>query len=144
MTTMGTITWDPALETGHDRVDAQHRQLVETFNQLYDAAVLEHARQDEVIDDVLGRLVEYIRTHFADEEGLMAATAYDPDAVAVHIAAHTDLASRTMDMVEQRERGEITDVMPLATFLNEWLAEHVRRMDRTLIDHVRSRASSAG
>lgn len=133
---MTGIPWDPALETGDITIDAQHRTLFSLVNQLRDAAV--EGRANEAVSEVLGRLVLYVETHFAEEQQLMLNHGYPVDELVAHVEAHTALSARTSDIVEQHRRGELTTILPLTEFLVEWLRTHIRQVDRRFVDYVRA------
>lgn len=134
------IEWDETLETGHADVDAQHKELIAMFNDLHDAAV--RGASDEVLDDLLGRLVQYTMTHFKAEQQLMVDYGYPPEDVMIHVTAHNELTRRALEMARQREAGELTGILPLAAFLGDWLANHIRKMDRALVAHIRGRTAA--
>lgn len=133
---MGRLEWDETLETGDSAVDEQHQQLVAMFNQLYDASI--EGRGPEVIDDILRGLAEYVSIHFAAEERLMLRTRYSSEATSEHLRQHADLTAQTVQMIGRHRAGELTTVLPLAIFLQDWLANHIRKSDRALVNHVHS------
>ena len=71
---MAHFDWDPALETGHEDIDDQHRQLFALANALQEAMERNDADPD-VVEDAVYSLTEYVVQHFADEEALMDACA---------------------------------------------------------------------
>ncbi len=138
---MSTIIWDPSLETGDPTIDAQHQELFSLVNQLRDASVEGWA--EEGVRDVLVRLSDYVATHFAAEQALMARVRYPVDAVMSHTDEHMKLTQRTTEMAKAYARGEVATVLPLAEFLYEWLGTHIRKTDRALIDHARALGEQA-
>jgi len=139
---MPRLEWDETLETGDSAVDEQHQHLVEMFNQLHDAAV--EGRGRDTIDEILRGLAEYVSVHFAAEERLMLRTGYPPAATSEHLRQHADLTAKTVEMIHKHRAGELTTVLPLAIFLQDWLGTHIRKSDRALVNHVRSVTGDAG
>jgi len=133
---MPSIPWDPALETGNATIDAQHKTLFSLVNQLHDAAI--EGRTEQAVTEVLGRLVLYVETHFAEEQRLMARSGYPVDELVSHVEAHTALTAQTAEIVARQRRGELTTVLPVAEFLVEWLRTHIRQVDKRFVDYVRS------
>jgi len=133
---MTGIPWDPALETGDATIDAQHRALFSLVNQLRDAAV--EGRANEAVGEVLGRLVLYVETHFAEEQRLMVRTGYPLDQFLPHVEAHTALTAQTTEIVERQRRGELTTILPVTEFLVEWLRTHIRQVDKRFVEFVRA------
>ncbi len=64
------ISWNAALETGHDEVDRDHRAIVAQLNALEEAL---HGDQGlEHVVEVVMFLNTYVREHFTREENHMA------------------------------------------------------------------------
>ena len=138
---MAAIEWDPSLETGNGTIDAQHKQLFRLVNDLRDACV--EGRERSATDQVLAALTDYVSSHFAAEQSLMASAGYPVDRMLAHIQAHTDLAAQAAEIAGQHQRGELTTVLPLAEFLVEWLRTHIRHTDREFVSWLRESAAEA-
>jgi len=130
------VEWDASLETGHDLVDRQHRELFSIFNE-----VAEAPGPDSDKAELLVRLSEYVSTHFSAEEELMARSLYPADRMASHKLEHEELSSRARELVLAHRLGETQSIAPLATLLREWLGVHIDCADRDLVDHVRETGS---
>jgi hemerythrin-like metal-binding protein len=76
----------------------------------------------------LGKLIQYTRTHFSDEEAMLAAAKYPK--LADHKAQHVELMNKVEDFAARHKRGEITVNLQLMTFLRDWLANHIQKVDR--------------
>lgn len=131
---MSQVVWDPTLETGDALVDSQHRELMQMFNELHAAAM--DGRGEVAVEEILSRLSEYVMVHFEAERRLMLRTRFDPDKMCAHLEQHSDLTARTRDMILRHRAGELTTVLPLAVFLSEWLADHIRTWDKALVAHI--------
>lgn len=134
------LQWDESLETGDSVVDGQHQRLIAMFGELHRAALDDTGQA--AVGGIIERLTEYVTVHFAAEQELMVRHAFPPAAVMEHVGEHTKLTRRTLDMVQEYREGRLTTVLPLATFLQDWIATHIRRYDRVLVDHVRERRAS--
>ena len=128
------MRWDSQLETGHELVDAQHKELVAIFSEITRAT--EPGCDKTVIESLLIRLSDYVATHFAAEEDLMVSSAYPAEALAEHREQHAKLAQRTRDLVLEHRMGAPT-VFTLAGLLQEWIVEHISGYDRDLVNHLR-------
>jgi len=131
---MTRIEWDGSLETGFEAVDSQHQTIIRLFNQF--EACLDDGREASVVEALIVGLCEYVAIHFADEEELMQRFGYPEAAAADHIAEHRSLAQRTRELALVHRAGEDSG-RSLATLLREWLIDHIMRVDRRLIGHVR-------
>lgn len=128
------MRWDPTLETGHELVDTQHKELVAIFSEITHAA--DPGNEHPIIESLLIRLSDYVATHFAAEEDLMVLSAYPSEALAEHREQHAKLAQRTRDLVLEHRLGGST-VFTLAGLLQEWIVEHISGYDRDLVNHIR-------
>jgi len=128
------VVWDRALETGDNRIDNQHKGLFALIDELHDACL--EGTTDECVDAILQRLMGYTVSHFTAEESLMARSGYPAHLTVAHKAAHRDLRADVDRMLQQRVRGELTSVLPLIRFLNEWLKTHIRVVDREFVAYV--------
>ena len=130
------IAWDPSLATGDAMIDRQHQELYRIVSELHQAC-LDGLAQDRV-DQILDRLLTYTVVHFDAEERLMAKSSYPPLAVKAHFSQHGDLKRRVGALIEQRENGELTTVMPVVELVHEWLGTHINCTDRQMIKYLRS------
>ncbi|MGB4948103.1 MAG: hemerythrin domain-containing protein, partial [Candidatus Competibacter denitrificans] len=64
------IEWSDALSVGVEEVDQQHKGLAQMVNELNGA--IHGGWGKETRDDIIVKLLEYTRVHFATEESLMS------------------------------------------------------------------------
>lgn len=132
------LEFDSTLETGDVTVDDQHRTLIGMFNDLAEASA--SGSTDDVVRETLEKLARYTREHFAEEQRLMIEAKYPPEDVMAHVDEHLKLADETGKLVSDHARSGTTTILPLAMFLRDWLATHIRVYDQKLVNHVRARA----
>jgi hemerythrin len=58
--------WDEKLETGNEKIDRQHKQLITALNKLIDACG--EGKGSDELENTLEFLNAYIVKHFSDEE----------------------------------------------------------------------------
>lgn len=132
---MALMQWDQRLETGHARIDEQHKALVESLNDLHRA--MKEGRGKDEVGRILVFLRDYTVSHFRMEEELMARHGY-PQAPA-HQKIHADLVAQVKDLVDRFEKGTGTLTMPVMTFLEGWLTNHIQGEDFRLVQYLKSR-----
>ncbi|WP_374326022.1 bacteriohemerythrin [Azonexus sp.] len=140
---MEAFVWDQRFETGLDLVDSQHRQLVETTNELGDTLIAGGVDEAK-LQALFHRLAEYARHHFADEEKLMQAQGIDPR----HLREHTTHHHQFIEQVVAMWRSRATMQHPAETlhgFLAAWLTVHILGEDQVMarqLAHIRSGATA--
>ncbi|HYH19982.1 MAG TPA: bacteriohemerythrin [Azospirillum sp.] len=119
---MSLISWDDKFSVGIREFDDAHKRLMDLLNQLWDA---NEARQGaDVMGRILGELVSYTASHFAEEEALFRK--WDYPAVHRHHEIHEklkDTAIRLQKKFEQEGSDVISD--EVFDFLRDWLVKHI-------------------
>lgn len=133
---MSKTEWTPDLSVGDPDIDRDHQELFRLVHKLETADVSEG-----LLSEILGRLEDYARHHFAREEALLRQVNY-PDYDA-HVKGHR-LFIEWLDAVRKSyarsaetpfEIGETVN-----QFLSDWLNHHVRHEDMLYRDHIGPRS----
>ncbi len=119
--------WQPEYGVGFGEIDALHRQVFRTAEELHAAIVA--GRSQDMLAELLARAVSCIRAHFAAEEAMMASSQYPHSAR--HAAAHAALGERLLAC----ERGASPSVEMMGT-LKDWVIQHIDEEDRELGRHL--------
>lgn len=125
-------------QTGIPSVDAQHRAMFRTIEDLLDANF--HGHGPDQLDKTLKFLGSYIEYHFQCEATIMTARDY-PD-LADHLQHHAAfrLTFAEMQARVEREKTDPVRAAQLCEDLGEWLAawliEHIGESDRRLGEFV--------
>lgn len=139
---MTRIEFDDTLKTGDARVDEQHRMLVETFNELQDASL--DSLGAEVVAPLLHQLHDYTIQHFTAEQELMARSRFPAAEMLEHVEEHRVLTDRVRQLITEYSAGGFESVLPLASLLQDWLAQHIRQSDRRVVEHLRVQGLAQG
>jgi hemerythrin len=125
-----SIHWSPALSTGLDWQDEEHKQLVGKIGELLDA--MERNDAPSVIDDLLIFLQEYGELHFAHEEKALDETA-EPHTIE-HKADHRKFSQHLQEMVAlyKRQGASSYVVMQMQRWLRDFLLNHLGKVDKSL------------
>lgn len=135
--------WKPELETGHPRIDADHRELLEIISAMEAASLCGdggHAR------GLLGEFLSASGAHFAREEALMVEVAY------AEAVAHRDAHALFLDDLRRFLKSGPPPESPgfrlyLSSRLLGWFVQHIRAHDALLAAAARQalpRAASPG
>ena len=132
---MALMQWNDSLATGHPRIDSEHKKLVDLINKLADAMAAGKAK--DICGQVLSELFQYTKTHFAMEEQLMANYRYVN--TAEHKAEHDKLVNDVLVFKEKFDAGSLTLSISLLKFLQDWLTNHIKVSDKTLVAAIATR-----
>ena len=125
---MDWIVWDDSLDTGHARMDAEHRELAQLFNRLRDA--VESGEGKAACAKVIDGIIEHTRAHFALEQRLMRLHKY-PEAEQ-HSAEHAMLIRQALDYRGKFDIDDAASKSVLMKFAEVWLAYHILFSDKEL------------
>ena len=132
-----TYEWDESLETGHEKIDSQHRQLFLTLNSLVEAH--EQGKDKDEIFKVLDFLSGYTIMHFTTEEVLQLQ--YDYPNYETHKQIHDDFKI-TVEELSKRiiDEGPTAEMIKLVTnTIGEWLVNHIQGDDFVMADYIKER-----
>lgn len=128
------MKWSDTFATGDSRIDDQHKMLFVMASDF--RAALDESRGERVYAGLLESLELYVVTHFSYEEGCMA-RALCPVA-AGNKEAHRKFIAVLAEFNERfAARGfDAADARSLVDTLEQWLADHICRIDVKLRDWV--------
>jgi hemerythrin len=131
---MSAVEWNESLTVGIPSIDAQHRTWIERLNAVSRAVA--NREGPAAVGETLGFLVDYTERHFASEEQAMAESAYP--GIDIHRRRHQELRDTLNDLVRDYREEGATDPLAeaLNTFLGNWLARHIRDVDRGMASHL--------
>ncbi len=123
------------LQTGNTAIDNQHRQLIDTFNQLLDSCSKGKGR--ESIRGTLIFLQDYTIKHFNDEESLQVKYNY-PDYPA-HKVLHETFKHTIDEIIKEYDAvgPTIALVSKINLNLGGWLINHIKREDAKVAAHIK-------
>ena len=129
-------TWDDKLASGDERIDNQHKQLIQALNDLLRAS-REGRGCDEVVR-TLEFLLAYTVKHFADEEKIQRESGY-PD-YHVHREYHNEFKATAAALADQFRAGGASQELVSAVYesVGQWLMHHIRGDDFRLAAHLRT------
>ena len=120
------VQWDDSMSVGHQRIDDQHRILVDTINQLANAHIQNnHHAVEMVIDEMLS----YSSFHFSHEEKLMAESGFHG------LDEHRQQHQHFIRWFEHFRDDYVTYGRkalgePILHFLRSWLSAHILQEDK--------------
>lgn len=135
------ITWEKKFELGIPVIDNQHRRLVGLCNSLYLALIdrqelsrVGNAPWQIALSDAIRSTVDYVQTHFRDEEKILTAIAY-PE-LAHHKAQHQYFTAKIMELLTGFHDSDVQEAIDLLRFLYNWILEHIAVEDKKYVPAV--------
>ncbi len=120
--------WRPDFSINVRSIDLQHRQIFERTDGLYETLKF-GAPKDDVLAS-LEFMVEYVRFHYTEEEGLMDQHQYP--GYDVHKKKHQELLNTVMNLQKKLEGSKPIPKESALAFLKDWMTEHILIQDRAL------------
>ncbi|WP_295443261.1 bacteriohemerythrin [uncultured Thiodictyon sp.] len=124
------IEWSDAMSVGIDEIDNQHKLLVGMVNEMHEA--IQSRQSAAVVGDILTRLADYTKVHFAAEEGLMRIIDYP--GYQSHKAEHEELIRGVLELQQKVAAGKTTIGFELMHFLKSWLTDHIMWSDLQYVE----------
>ena len=133
--------WDSSLESGYDKVDNQHRQLVSALNNLIEAS--KSGKGNSAVMETLDFLTGYAVKHFSDEEQLQVDYKY-PDYLN-HKRIHDEFKATVVSLVGKVKKEGATEeiIGTLSSTIGSWLLNHIRGDDFRMAAYVKAADSKA-
>jgi len=138
MYTPRMLEWDDALTTGDMEIDAQHRYLIDVFNDL-GRTIEENQHSKEDIERVLGVMSFYAGWHFGREEDCFAK--YNCPAADKNVKAHAvfieKLSTYRSEIEQTNDFKELA--LKLHEELSDWIVNHILAVDGQLYPCIHNR-----
>ncbi len=133
---MAVLVWNPKWETGYPLIDEQHRELFRRLDLLMEAVPA--GNPEAVAQDLLPYLMDYVDSHFADEEALMVAAGYSM--VDAHRALHRGMRVEVTRLLERVALEGLEAMGPVLEWLLAWLVQHIDSEDRRFANQLQRTA----
>jgi hemerythrin len=132
--------WDSSLETGHEKIDNQHKQLIAALNNLIAASA--GGEGDVEIFKTLDFLTGYTIKHFSDEEKIQVE--YDYPDYLIHKRYHDEFKVTVGEMTKQIQKEGPTEALigEVTTAIGAWLLNHIKGDDFRMAAYVKSKGSN--
>ncbi|NPA75675.1 MAG: bacteriohemerythrin [Euryarchaeota archaeon] len=134
-----SISWSPALETGIEEIDRQHRYFVKILNDI-NSSISENYRSAFL--RALRFMDHYAHWHFGSEEKYMKM--YDYPQYEEHCKEHEKFYEYTQSIMNKAELQGITPALAYEVdkYLVDWLIAHIKGTDRRFAEFLKSRKLS--
>ena len=130
---MPLISWNESMSVNIEKIDSQHKDLVEIINTLFDA--MKAAKGYDVLDEVINKLIDYVHYHFETEEAYFDKFEYSESQI--HKDEHRYFTEQVNEFMKSFAEGELTQnegdtpvTVGLWKLLKDWFVNHVLIFDK--------------
>jgi hemerythrin len=132
---MALFEWKESFSVSVVKFDNQHKKLISLINELHTA--MSEGKGKEVLGKVFAELIDYTKTHFADEEAEFKKYAY-PE-YATHRSEHEKLTKEVITYYNDFMAGKTSLSIDVLTFLRNWLQKHIMGTDKRYSRYLASK-----
>ena len=130
---MGTFfKWKDEYSVGIQKIDDQHKKLVEIINDFYTAFT--ENKTKEKMGDILNLLTDYTQYHFTTEEQYFIDSGYQE--TKEHVEEHEKFTKTVVGFVKDYQAGSSAVTYKLMSFLRNWLQNHILKEDKKYSEHL--------
>ena len=132
---MDLITWTNDMSVNIEKMDKQHKILIENLNNLFNAML--EGKAQEIINKTVDALIDYADFHFSAEEEYFEKHKY-PESHA-HKIQHSYFKDEILLFKKELLDGKSTVPMDVFNFLKNWLTDHILNSDKKYSKHLNSK-----
>ena len=129
---MPLLEWNNKYSVKVERIDAQHKNLIEIINNLHDS--LRENTFHEELRKIYSELVEYTEYHFTTEEMYLEKAGYED--LENHKKQHARFVKKLKRLQSRCNEGKEAIAVELSGFLSNWIIEHILHSDMEYSDVV--------
>jgi hemerythrin-like metal-binding protein len=127
------IVWQEEYNIGIEVMDYHHKTLLDLINGLYNE-LEKSAHNPLTITDLVEKLIDYTRYHFATEENLIQQFGY-PETEAHH-RYHDNFVAKIESAANRLANQSELEGYELVGYLTNWLLEHIMKQDKKYAAHI--------
>ncbi len=132
--TKDLVVWDSRFELGINKIDEQHKHLVEICNELFRGCLLGKDESETYFRKALKEAVNYVLLHFSDEEKILIYYKY-PE-FTKHKTEHEKFIKQILHEANEFEKGSSFVPNQFARFLRDWILQHIAIEDKKYAAYI--------
>jgi hemerythrin len=133
------IKWQDKLNTGVEKIDGQHKHLIEICNEAFALTDLDDGidHYDEILG-ILNQLAEYTESHFRFEEALMEKANY-PN-LEHHKMEHYLFMKKVRKMdLSKIDKNQSQALQDIINMLVDWVSSHILNTDMQYVPYIKEK-----
>ena len=128
---MGFLDWNEAAIVNHEAMDAEHKQMLDDTNQLYEYLI---ANETEKANELFQKIVEDLKVHFEKEENYMKVSKI-PQYIS-HKLEHDRFYGKVRSLLSKIKDGKKTLTLEHLEVVKTWFYNHIKFNDRKLANFL--------
>lgn len=132
------VEWLDCYTIGVPKIDSDHKQLVDIFNELKEAVA--NSRALSILESTLSKLADHIANHFSSEEEVMRRIGYP--SLDEHRQQHDMIIQKFSQIVYEFETKQAIVTVDTLRLLEEWVLTHTLEQDLAIGEYIRRRPPS--
>ncbi len=131
------IKWDDKFLIGIPVIDEQHKKLIQSCEDFYQALMAGKEKTDwqDSLTAALKNCVDYVRFHFSSEEKLMLACGFE--FYSQHKIQHEDFIRKVLELSSSSNSWNYKSAMEFVFFLYNWILTHIGHTDRLYVNQLK-------
>ena len=121
------IDWKKEYETGIEKIDIQHKKLIDMINKLYDDVVIK--KNCDSVQEIILELKLYTLFHFTTEEKLFKKYKYNNSEFEEHMENHGAFAEKIGEFIGDTSSSQFELGYRITEYLKKWLISHILGTD---------------
>lgn len=135
---MELFKWDESFSVGVEKLDSQHKQLIDMINKLYYNMKL--GKSTDILVPLFFDLFEYTQVHFRFEEKLMLDKKFP--LFQLHKKEHDNFINELDDIYNKFNHKSISAGFDVMELLKNWLINHICLSDKKYKPYMKEGLSS--
>lgn len=128
------IHWDKSISVYDNRLDDQHKFLINLFNLLIENDFTDD--QDYLLN-LVDELLNYVETHLRDEEEVMKKIKF-PD-IDIHTQLHHSFERCLKNLKSQAVEGKMTlKGVEMSKVMEDWFYNHIKTKDQEYVKYLKN------
>jgi hemerythrin len=131
------VEWNESLEIGVERIDEEHKEIIEEFGKLY--SLMRVGSGHDFYPMVIEFLDEYIQNHLDHEEEYQKEIGYD--ALDEHKEKHAFFKEKVNELKQAKSKGKVSnkDLIDLNLLIKDWFVDHIMVEDVKIAAFVKNK-----
>ncbi len=123
---MPYLEWSDELSVNVERIDTQHKKLINMINKLHDGFL--EGKGSEVHREIVEGMIKYAAVHFKTEEDYMQE--FEFIGLELHRIEHERFLEKAREFEDNLKSTGFVLSINVLSFLKDWLQSHIQGTDK--------------